>query len=192
MGAAAGQLSARKKRLCEKSRDSPDTDAMRSARFWSPLTRALSPCRWKMLFAIRIPRALAAMATSADLVAKVAAEPENLSFLKGAFPAFDAVAVIDAQVVTVGAIEVVAEDLAEAAGVVRADVVLDDHVAAVEVDVAARGIARALGVCEVVVFDENIGARPRPQSAAASPLPAVRGVTGMIDAIAAKQAAGDA
>ena len=50
-----------------------------------------------------------------------------------------------------------------------AEIILNDNVPAIKIYVAAGGIGWAIGMEELIVFDEHIGRAPGPQAAASSP-----------------------
>jgi hypothetical protein len=63
---------------------------------------------------------------------------------------------------------IVAEDLNEPAPVIDTEVMLDDHVPAIEVDMDTTGIRPSTRVHEGVSLNDNPGASPWPDAAAAS------------------------
>ncbi len=103
----------------------------------------------------------------------VTTQPKGFPFLEGAILALHAVPVIHTNVVAISAVVVVAQDFHKAAGITRAEVVLDDHIVAVVINVTTGGISRPGSVGERVVFDQHVGAAPGPQTAAPTPFAAI-------------------
>ena len=95
------------------------------------------------------------------------------------------VAVIDTDVIPVCAIVVVPKDLDKAPAIVDTEVVLDNHVPAVEVDVDATGVGPATRVHERILLNQDPLTSPWPDPASAAVHAGIGIGTGSINDIAA-------
>ena len=81
----------------------------------------------------------------------------------------DAVSIVDADVVAVATIDVVAQHFCEASFIVEAQVVLDDHILVSVVDMGTVGILRPVCIHQPVVLNEYALAFEGPCAASAFP-----------------------